>query len=83
MLCDAPTGLTFNYCTFCPHCIYLYCIYLRTNDDFYPKQHKLTGCYNRDEKCVLRGMEWIFMYNSGYVFCVDLRTNGDYLPIQH
>jgi hypothetical protein len=24
-------SLTFNNCTFCPHCIYVFCIYLRTN----------------------------------------------------
>jgi len=23
---DAPTGLTFNNCTLCPHCIYVFCI---------------------------------------------------------
>jgi hypothetical protein len=22
---DAPTSLTFNNCTFCPHCIYVFC----------------------------------------------------------
>jgi len=26
---DAQTGLTFNDCTLCPHCIYVFCIYLR------------------------------------------------------
>jgi len=25
-----PTGLIFNNCTLCPHCIYVFCIYLRT-----------------------------------------------------
>ena len=25
--------------------------------------------------CLLRGTDWIFIYNSGYVFCVDLRTD--------
>jgi len=33
--------------------------------------------------CLLRGTDWIFIYNSCYVFCVDLRTNSDYFPIQH
>jgi len=33
-------------------------------------------------ECLLRGTNWIFIYNSGYVFCVDLRTNSDYFPIQ-
>ena len=57
---DAPTGLTFNNCTFCPHCIYVFCIYLRTNSDLSHLQHKLTGFYNRDEKCLLRGTNWVF-----------------------
>jgi len=26
---DAPIGLTFNNCTLCPHCIYVFCIYPR------------------------------------------------------
>jgi hypothetical protein len=26
-------SLTFNNCTFCPHCIYVFCIYLRTNSN--------------------------------------------------
>ena len=57
---DAPTGLTFNNCTFCPHCICVFCIYLRTNSDLCHLQHKLIGFYNRDEKCLLRGMDWVF-----------------------
>jgi len=47
-LCDAPTGLTFNNCTLRPHCIYVFCIYLRTNSDLCHLQHKLIGFYNRD-----------------------------------
>jgi hypothetical protein len=30
---DAPTGSTFNNCTLCLHCIYVLCIYVRTNSD--------------------------------------------------
>ena len=61
-----PTGhvctnsLTFNNCTFCPHCIYVFCIYLRTNGDLCHLQHKLIGFYNQDEKCLLRGTNWVF-----------------------
>jgi len=51
--------LTFNNCTLCPHCIYVFCIYLRTNSDLCHLQHKLTGFYNRDEKCLLHGMDWV------------------------
>ena len=36
-------SLTFNNCTFCPHCIYVFCIYLRTNSDLCHLQHKLIG----------------------------------------
>jgi hypothetical protein len=60
MLRDAPTGLTFNNCTFCPHRIYVFCIYLRTNSYSYHLHHKLTGFYNRDEKCLLRDTDWVF-----------------------
>ena len=62
-----PTGylmqqqvLTFNNCTLCPHCIYVVCIYLRTNSDLCHLQHKLTGFCNRDEKCLQRGTDWVF-----------------------
>jgi len=57
---DAPTGLTFNNCTLCPRCIYVFCIYLRTNSDLCHIQHKLIGFYNRDEKCLQRGTDWVF-----------------------
>ena len=53
-------SLTFNNCTFCPHCIYVFCVYLRTNSDLCHLQHKLIGFYNRDEKCLLRGTNWAF-----------------------
>jgi len=53
-------GLTFNNYTFCPHCTYVLCIYLKTNSDLCHLQHKLTGSYNRDEKCLLRGTDWVF-----------------------
>ena len=43
---DAPTGLTVNNCTLCPHCIYVFCIYLRTNSDLCHLHHKLIGFYN-------------------------------------
>jgi hypothetical protein len=46
-------GLTVP-CTFCPHCIYVFCIYLRTNSDLCHLQRKLIGFYNRDEKCLQR-----------------------------
>jgi hypothetical protein len=38
---DAPAGLTFNNCTLCPHSIYEFYIYLRTNIDLCHLHHKL------------------------------------------
>jgi len=55
-------SLTLNNCTLCPSCIYVFCIYLRT--DLCHLHHKLMGFYNRDEKCLLRSMDWGFKYNS-------------------
>jgi hypothetical protein len=46
--------------TFCPHCIYVFCIYLRTNSDLCYLDHKLIGFYNRDDKCLQRGTDWVF-----------------------
>ena len=35
-------------------------LYLRTNSDLCHLQHKLIGFYNRDEKCLQRGTDWVF-----------------------
>jgi hypothetical protein len=61
---DAPTGLTLNNCTLCPHCIYVFYIYLKTNSDLCHLQLKLIGFYNRDEKCLQRGTDWAFKKSS-------------------
>ena len=53
-----------NNSPFCPHCIYVFCIYLRTNSDLCHLQHVLIGFYNRDEKCLPRGTNWVFKYSS-------------------
>ena len=54
---------------FRPHCIYVFCIYLRTNSDLCHLQHKLIGFYNRDEKCLLHGTNWFFkLSNLRFVF---------------
>ena len=60
-ICTA--SITFNNCTLCPHCIYVFCIYLRTNIDLCHLQHKMIGFYNRDEKCLQRGTDWVFKYS--------------------
>ena len=48
----------------CPHCIYVFCVYLRTNSDLCHLQHKLIGFYNRGEKCLQRGTDWGFKYSG-------------------
>jgi len=48
-------------------CIYVSCVDLRTNSDYFPIQHWLTGLYNWDGVCLLRGTDWVFIYNS--TFC--------------
>jgi hypothetical protein len=52
---DAPTSLTFNNCTFCPHCIYVYC-----KQRLVPLTALTDWFYNRDEKCLQRGTDWVF-----------------------
>jgi hypothetical protein len=50
----------FNNRTLCPHCIYVFCVCLRTNSDRCHLHKKLIGFYNRDEKCLQRGTDWVF-----------------------
>ena len=38
----------------------LYLCYLRTNGDLCHLQHKLIVFYNRVEKCLLRGTNWVY-----------------------
>ena len=45
-------------------CIYVFCLDLRTNSDYFTVQHWLGGFYNRDGVCLLRGTDWIFIHNS-------------------
>ena len=72
------TSLTFNNCTLCPHCIYVFCFYLRTNSDLCHLQHKLIGFYNRAEKRSALGL-----WRVKAMFCIYLRTNSDFCHLQH
>ena len=49
--------------------LYLCVLYLSENKqrDLCHLQYKLIGFYNRDEKCLLRDADWVFIYNS--TFC--------------
>jgi hypothetical protein len=62
-----PTGYVmhqqiehFNNYKLCPHCIYVFRISLRTNNDLCHLKHKLIGFYNRDGNCLQRGTDWAF-----------------------
>ena len=45
--------------------MHVFCVDLRTNSDYSPIQHKLTGFYNRDGVRLLRGTDCVFKSNSG------------------
>jgi len=45
--------------------LYLFCLDLKTNSDYFSVQHLLTGFfYNRGRKCLLRGTNWVFKSRS-------------------
>jgi len=44
--------------------MYVFCIYLRTNSDLCHLQQKLVSFYNRDEKCLQCGTDWVFKYSG-------------------
>ena len=39
---------------------WVFCTDLRTESDFCFIYHKLIGFYNREEKCLQRGTDWVF-----------------------
>jgi hypothetical protein len=46
-------------------------------------QHKLIGFYNRDEKCLQRGTDWVFKYNSlHFVFKGLMEANVIYAFVE-
>ena len=45
--------------------IYVFCVDLRINSDYFPIQHWLTGLYNRDGVCLLYGTDCILRCSSG------------------
>jgi len=42
---------------------------LRTNSGYFPIQHtrKMTGFYNREGECLLRGTDWVSKYDSSTI----------------
>jgi len=55
----SSTRFNIQQCYVLPtQCIYVFCVDLRTNSDYFPMRHKLIGLYNRDGECLLRGTDW-------------------------
>ena len=44
--------------------VYTFCMYLATNSEFRPTRHPMACSYNRVRKCLQRGTNWGFKYNS-------------------
>jgi hypothetical protein len=66
-----PTSLTFNNSTFCPHSVFMFCVDLRTNSHYFPIKHQLTGFYNRDGVCLLRGTDWSCKNSWGWCWSLE------------
>ena len=54
--------------------LYLCVLCLSENSDLCHLQHKLIGFYNRDEKCLQRGTDWVFNYSGLRFFFNGLNT---------
>ena len=51
-------------------CIYVFCVDLRTNSDYFTVQHWLVGFYNWDGVCLLRGTFYILRSAHTVYLCV-------------
>ena len=61
-ICTAHMYHQFNIQQICilpAQCIYVFCVDLRTNNDYFTVQHWLVGFYNWDGVCLLRGTFYI------------------------
>jgi hypothetical protein len=70
--------------------IYVFCVDLRRNSDYFPTHHWLTGFYNRSRECLLRGTNWVFK-SDRYSFvlkglmnvCFNCQTQHNILKTIH
>jgi len=51
-------------------CVYVFCVDLRTNSDYFTAQHWLVGFYNWDGLCLLRGTFYILRPAHTVYLCV-------------
>jgi hypothetical protein len=59
------TSLIFTNSTFCPHSVFMCFVRISEKKQLLFPYTKLTGFYNRDSVCLLRGTDWVFKYNTG------------------
>ena len=59
-----------TFCVLPTQFIYVFCVDLRTNIDYFTVQHYLTGFYNRDGECLLRGAFYILHSTHTLYLCV-------------
>jgi len=52
--------LTLKNFTFGSQCVHLFCANIRTDIEVCCMQYSVTGCYNRNGRCLLRGTNWVF-----------------------
>jgi len=75
-----PPGLTQQFYVQPTQCIDVFCVDLRTNSDYCNIQHQLTGFYNRDGVCLLRGTDWVFKYDQ-VILSLQYRSQRAVLPV--
>ena len=51
-------------------CVYIFCVDLRTNSDYFTLQHWLVGFYNWDGVCLLRGTFYILRSAHTVYVCI-------------
>ena len=62
-------------------CIYVFCMDLRINSDYFPVQHLLIGFYNRDGVCLLRGANWVFKLSLQMVSQTEFLCSFNYTVV--
>jgi len=51
------------------HIVFMCFVWISEQTDFCHIHHKLTGFYNREEKCLQRGTDWVFKSSSLRFVC--------------
>ena len=59
-----------QFCVLPTPCIYVFCVDLRTNSDYFTVHHWLVGFYNWDGVCLLRGTFYILRSAHTVYLCV-------------